>query len=112
MKATVCLIIALATAAFCEDGAKKLTRGEALNAVVSKVEAEYPALAKQLKIAGEVELEAVLSETGSVEKVNIVKGNPVLTKAGTEALMKWKFKPVMADGKPVKAIAPVMFDFK
>ena len=52
-----------------------------------------------------MELEAVVAESGAVEKVNIVSGNPVLTKAGIEALMKWKFKPVVADGKPVKALA-------
>ena len=95
-----------------QDGEKKLTRGEAMSAVASRVEPEYPPLAKQLKIAGSVELEAVVAESGAVEKVNIVSGNPVLTKAGIEALMKWKFKPVVADGKPVKALAPVTFDFK
>ena len=106
------LFIALATAGFCEDGAKKLTRAEALSAAVSKVEPEYPPFAKQLKIAGDVNLEAVVKEDGTVEKVNVVDGNPVLTKAGAEALMKWKFKPVTADGKPVKALAPVSFSFK
>ena len=107
MKTACFLLIALATAGFCEDGAKKLTR-----AVVSRVEPEYPAFARQLKIAGEVNLEAVLKEDGTVEKVNVVDGNPVLTKAGAEALMKWKFKPVTADGKPVKALAPVTMSFK
>jgi protein TonB len=111
VKVTFCLLLVLVTAAYCEDGAKKLTRAEALNAAVNKVEAEYPPLAKQLKISGSVELEAVIAEDGTVEKVNIVAGNPVLTKAGVEALKKWKFKPVMADGKAVKALAPVIFDF-
>jgi protein TonB len=106
------VLLALATAGFCEDGAKKLTRAEAQSAVVSKVEPEYPAMARQLKMVGEVDLEAVVKEDGTVEKVNIVDGNPVLTKAGAEALMKWKFKPAMADGKPVKAVAPVTFSFK
>ncbi len=114
-KSHLALILAAAlgvAAAYGQDAEKKLTKAEALSAATSKVEPEYPALARQLKIAGSVELEAVVGESGSVEKVNIVSGNPVLTKAGLEALMKWKFKPVVADGKPVKAIAPVTFDFK
>jgi protein TonB len=106
------LLIALAAAGFCQDGPKKLSHAEAMSAAVSKVEPEYPPLAKQLKIVGVVDLEAVVSEDGSVEKVNVVDGNPVLTKAGTEALMKWKFKPVTADGKAVKAVAPITFSFK
>ena len=112
MRTSCLLLIALATAGFCEDGAKKLTRAEAMNAAVSKVEPEYPPMARQLKIAGDVDLEAVVKEDGTVEKVNVVDGNPVLTKAGSEALMKWKFRPVMADGKAVKALAPVTFSFK
>ncbi len=111
MKAAFCLMIVLATAGFCQDGAKKVTRTEALTAVASRVEPEFPAMAKQLRIAGAVDLEAVVSESGAVEKVNIVSGNPILTKAAGDALMKWKFKPFTADGKPVNALAPVQFVF-
>jgi TonB family protein len=108
----VVLAAALATAAYGQDQEKKLSRSEAMSAVASKVDPEYPPMAKQLRISGAVELEAVVSESGAVEKVTIVSGNPVLTKAGADALMKWKFKPITADGKPVKALAPVTFDFK
>jgi len=110
---TACfLLVLLAASVAGQEAVKKLTRAEADSAAVSKVEPEYPAFAKQLKISGEVNLEAVVSEDGKVEKVNVLDGNPVLTKAGAEALMKWKFKPVLADGKPVKALAPVSFNFK
>jgi hypothetical protein len=64
---------------------KKLTKSEALNAAVAKVPPEYPPLAKQLKVEGSVELEAVISESGTVEKVTIVSGNPVLTRPASEA---------------------------
>ncbi len=112
MKTTSFLLIALAAAGFCADGAKKLTRAEAMSAAVTKVEPEYPAFARQLRVSGDVNLEAVVAEDGSVEKVNVVDGNPILTKAGVDALMKWKFKPATADGKPVKSLAPILFSFK
>ncbi len=111
MKAAFCLMFALAATGFCQDGAKKLTRVEALSAVASRVEPEFPAMAKQLRINGAVELEAVVSESGAVEKINILNGNPILTKAAGDALMKWKFKPFTADGKPVRFLAPVQFIF-
>jgi periplasmic protein TonB len=110
--ATIAILAAiLSPAAICQDQ-KKLTRAEAMGAVVNRVEPEYPALARQLKISGSVELEALVAESGAVEKVTIVAGNPVLTKAGSEALSKWKFRPFVADGKPVKAIAPVVIEFR
>jgi len=76
------------------------------------VQPDYPAIAKQLKIEGAVELEAVVSEGGAVEKVNIVSGNPVLTRPAADALKKWKFAPFTADGKTVKAVVPVSLNFK
>src|SRR4051794_24939088 len=76
-----------------QDAPKKITRSEGLNAVTTKVPPDYPPIAKQLKIEGSVELEALVSESGAVEKVNIVSGNPVLTRPAVDALKKWKFAP-------------------
>lgn len=90
----------------------KLSHAEATHAVVSKVAPEYPPIARQLKIEGEVELEAVVTETGQVEAVNIVSGNPVLTRAAADAVKKWKFAPQTIAGKPARAIAPLSFAFK
>jgi protein TonB len=108
------LVVAAFTAAtlLAQDEPKKLTKTEATVAVVSKVPPEYPVVAKQLKLEGTVELEAVLAEDGKVAEVRIVSGNPVLTKAAADAVRKWKFAPVTQGGKAVKAVAPVSLAFK
>jgi protein TonB len=111
VKKTLLLLLALGIAGFCQD-AKRLSRAEAMSAAVDKIQPEYPAIAKQLNIEGQVELEAVVSESGSVEQVKIVAGNPVLTRPAVDALKRWKFSPVTANGKAVKAVAPVAFTFK
>ena len=97
---------------FAQEATKKVTKAEGLNAVTTKVPPEYPAIAKQLKIEGAVELEAIVTESGVVEKVNIVSGNPVLTRPASDAVKKWKFAPFTSDGKPVKAVVPVSLSFK
>ena len=99
-------------AGLAQDAPKKVTRNEGLNAVTSKVTPEYPAIARQLKIEGMVELEALVTESGTVEKVNILSGNPVLTRPASEALKKWKYAPFTTDGKAVKALVPVSLYFK
>ena len=99
------------TLGIAEDAPKKMTKAEGLNAVTSKVPPEYPTIARQLKIEGAVELEAIVSETGIVEKVNIVSGNPVLTRPAVDALKKWKFAPFSSEGKTVKAAVPVSLNF-
>ena len=91
---------------------KKVSHAEALQAATTKVQPDYPLMAKQLKIEGAVELEAVVTDSGAVEKVNIKSGNPVLTRPAVEALKRWKFKPFTVDGKAVSALAEVTFNFK
>ena len=77
-----------------------------------QVQPEYPAVARQLKLAGDVELEVVITEEGVPENVRIVSGNPVLTKPCVEALKRWKFKPLTEDGKAIKAVADLTFTFQ
>lgn len=98
--------------AFAQDPPKKVSKTDGLNAVTSKPAAEYPPIARQLKIEGAVELEALVTENGVVEKVTIVSGNPVLTRPASEAVKKWKFAPFTSEGKAVKALVPVSMSFK
>jgi protein TonB len=113
---TVCGLALLAVLTvgpgFAQEGVKKVSRAEAMQAATSKVQPEYPPIAKQLKVEGMVELEALIGENGKVEKVNILSGNAMLTRAGADALRQWKFTPFTEDGKPVKALAPMTFAFK
>lgn len=94
------------------QGLKKLSHSEAISAIASKVQPDYPPMARQLKIQGVVEVEAVVTESGQVDSVSIVSGNPLLTKPTVDAVKRWKFTPQMEDGKPVRFVAPISFTFK
>jgi protein TonB len=107
----LCFVLLFTTLCTAQEP-KKVTKSEGLSAATSKVQPDYPPMAKQLKIEGAVELEALVSEAGTVEKVNIVSGNPVLTRPAADAVRKWKFAPFTADGKTVKALVPVSMNFK
>jgi periplasmic protein TonB len=95
-----------------EEAVHRVSHTVALQSVTTKIVPEYSPIAKQLKIQGSVQLDAVIAEDGSVERVDIVSGNPVLTKPASEALKKWHFKPFMDGDKPIKVIATFDFDFK
>ncbi len=112
LQTTFGLLLILVQWSPAQEAGKRVSRAEAAGAVVYKTEPEYPFIAKQLKLQGSVELEAVIAENGTVEKVNVLSGNPVLTKPAAESLKKWKFKPFLADGKPARVVAPVSMLFK
>ena len=105
------LLAVSAILAAAEMPPKKITQSEALNAAVAKVQPEFPALARQLKISGAVELDVLIGENGSVESVTPISGNPVLTRPAADAMRKWKFKPFLHEGNPVKAEAPIKISF-
>jgi protein TonB len=100
------------SAALAQDSAIHVNQAEALRAAKDRIQPQYPPMARQLHLQGAVQLEAHISESGSVEDVKALTGNVVLMDAAKAALRRWKFTPFTADGKPSKAIADVTFDFK
>jgi protein TonB len=114
MRVIASLILWVATVApalSAQDAPKKVSQQVATSAALTKVEPEYPPVAKQLRLQGKVDLEAVVDEHGYVVKVDTIAGNPILARAATEALKQWKFKPFVEDGKVMKVTAPISFSF-
>ncbi|MEI9973615.1 MAG: energy transducer TonB [Ignavibacteriota bacterium] len=103
-------LLALSSILMAQD--KKLNHAESLSAAISKPQPEYPPVARQLKVEGTVELNATVGEDGTVEKADVLSGNPILAKAAQETLKKWRFSKMTEDGKAVKFVANVAFTFK
>jgi len=92
--------------------AERVPPNTALAALVAKVTPEIPALARQLKLSGVVEMDVTINEEGSVESVNVLRGNPILSKAAEDTMKKWKFKPIKQGDKTIKAITTFSFEYK
>jgi protein TonB len=105
------LIVALAGLASA-DSEKRLSASESLAAALSKPQPDYPLMAKQLRLEGSVNLNAFVTEEGTVDHVESISGNPILVRSAEDALKRWKFNKQTEDGKPVKFVATVTFNFK
>ena len=53
----------------------------------------YPTLARSMNIHGTVKLQAEVAPNGTVKKVDIVGGHPLLTQSAVTAVGHWKFEP-------------------
>lgn len=73
--------------------------------------ADYPQLAAERGIQGQVIIKVHVSESGDVEQVDIVSGDPILADAAVRAAKKWKFKPFIKNGRPTRVAAKVPMDF-
>ncbi len=94
------------------DDSVRLSEGEARKLIVSKVDPEYPAMAKQMRLAGRVQVDCFVDTNGAVEKIQILNGNPLFSSSITNAMKKWKFKPFEANGKSSNIVAGFAFEFK
>jgi protein TonB len=94
-----------------DDLVIRISDADAQKAAISKSSPEYPAMAKQMRVAGPVTVEAEVTPDGEVGKVQPVSGNALLSSAAVSAVKKWKFKPFMAEGKPAKAVVRLSFNF-
>jgi len=89
-----------------------ISEADAKRAATHKSAPEYTDAARQMKVSGKVELEITISATGGVEDVRIVSGSPFLTRPCAKAVKDWTFTPFTENGKPVKAVAPLSFEFR
>ena len=88
--------------------------GVSAPAVTKEVHPRYTDEAKEKKIQGLVELEAVVLEDGTVGDVTVVKSLDAtygLDQAAVAALVQWRFKPGQKDGKAVKVLVDVEMTF-
>lgn len=73
---------------------------------VVKVAPIYPDRAIKEGIEGHVLLEFVVTETGTVRDVVVLEAEPsdVFERAAIKAVLKFKYKPRIVDGKPVETV--------
>lgn len=80
--------------------------------IVERINPIYPWQARSHGIAGDVILNATISQNGSIRKVTVVSGHVSLTDAAVAAVRQWRFSPAMLNGKPVEVQQRITISFK
>jgi TonB family protein len=78
---------------------------------IAKVKPDYPPTAKKMNATGTVEVEIIISETGTVVDATAISGHLALRNAATEAARKWIFEPATIHGAPVRVKSVLTFVF-
>lgn len=70
---------------------------------IVRIEPQYPRKAAMQGIQGWVRLSFDITELGTVSNVKVIDAQPrrIFDMAAKRALLKWKYRPKMEDGKPV-----------
>jgi TonB family protein len=80
--------------------------------LISKVDPNYPVLAKNQHVAGDVRIDALIDANGHVTTMKVISGPTLLHQAAMDALRQWKYQPASLDGKPVPMHLTVTLQFR
>jgi protein TonB len=69
--------------------------------LIRQVQPEYPPLAKQARIQGDVVIDSVIDTQGRVTEMEVVSGSPLLVQSAIQALGQWRYQPKLLNGQPV-----------
>jgi protein TonB len=79
--------------------------------LIYRVQPIYPPLARQARIQGPVELQAIISKTGTIENLVVVRGHPMLATAAVEAVRQWRYRPYLLNSEPIEVETEITVNF-
>jgi TonB family protein len=78
---------------------------------IHKEQPSYPPEAKYKRLSGAIRVKIEIDETGSVTDAIIICGGGMLADVSRDAAFKWRFKPTLLNGQPVKVRGILTFNF-
>ncbi len=89
----------------------RVSQGVSTGLLIRKVTPNYPPLARQARIQGQVVLQAEISKDGTIQNLQLISGHPMLVPAAIEAVKQWRYKPYLLNGEPVAVETQVVVNF-
>jgi len=69
--------------------------------LIRQVEPEYPPLARQARVQGDVIIDSMIDTEGRVTQMKVVSGSSLLVQSAIQALEQWRYQPTLLNGQPV-----------
>jgi TonB family protein len=103
---------ALTVHSVAKGGSMKIPGGFLAAQRLKKVEPKFPGKAKIAHIGGAVLLTAVITKEGTIAGLDVVSSpDPLLSKAATDAVQKWTYKPYLLNGEPTEVDTTITVNF-
>jgi protein TonB len=75
--------------------------------LIKQVVPVYPQPARQLRISGTVHLLGIIARDGTIQRLQVLSGHPLLRQAALDAVSQWIYRPTVLNGQPVEVEAPI-----
>ena len=75
--------------------------------LIKRVLPMYPQSARQTRTSGTVHLLGIIAKDGTIQKLQVLSGHPMLRQAALDAVRQWIYRPTILNGQPVEVEAPI-----
>ena len=79
--------------------------------LIHRIDPPYPSLARMAGVQGTVVLAAVIGIDGTVQKLQVLSGHPLLVQAARDAVAQWRYRPYILNGSPIQVDTQITVKF-
>jgi periplasmic protein TonB len=79
--------------------------------LVRRIQPEYPQIARNAHISGQVILHAIIGKDGAIESLEVKSGQAILAHAAVEAIRQWRYRPTILNGEAVEVETTITVNF-
>jgi len=97
---------------FLADGEVGASVDQMEKRLTKKVDPVYPPAAKEARVEGRVVFILRVGRDGSVQRADLVWGEPLLVDAAREAVLQYRYKPVVYNGAAIPVAVMIKIEFK
>jgi TonB family protein len=108
---TIILAAPTAPAPLARTARIRVSSGVMQGLVIHKVEPTYPSQALHDRVHGSVTLRALISKEGTIEDLQVISGDPLLSGAAIDAVKQWRYRPYILNGDPVEIDTTIIVNF-
>lgn len=90
----------------------QVSQGVTQGLLVRQVKPQYPAMARESRVEGDVVLAAVIGRDGVVNDVRAISGPALLIQSAIQAVRQWRYKPYLLNGQPVEVETQIKVQFR
>jgi protein TonB len=79
---------------------------------LSNAQPAYPAEARSAGVEATVVVKFVVTESGEVTQVTVVRGHPLFDAAVVAAVRSWRYRPALVEGRPTAVYRVARIPFR
>jgi periplasmic protein TonB len=93
-------------------GPLHISSGVSQGLLIVPIRPVYPPIAKAAHVEGTVIVEAIISRTGTIERLHVVSGPPMLQRAAIDAIQAARYQPYRLNGAATAVETTITVNFR